>query len=99
MTAALLFGCLLLGASPPPAARVLEARPFISLDDTLAGLVAELGNDAVVEEPTEEDLAFLEKSLSQYLPEKTGQSFRKVVSGRKLWNFDKDERAVWREAL
>ncbi len=46
MTAALLFGCLLLGASPPPAARVLEARPFISLDDTLAGLVAELGNDA-----------------------------------------------------
>ena len=52
---------------------------------------------------TEADLAFLEKTLSQHLPEKAGQMdgrrFKKVVSGRKLWNFDKDERAVWREAL
>ncbi len=69
----------------------------------VGGNIAELGNDAVVEEPTEKDLALLEKTLSQHLPEKAGQmdgrSFKKVVSGRKLWNFDKDERAVWREAL
>lgn len=27
------------------------------------------------------------------------RNFKKVTSGRKLWNFDKDERAMWREAL
>ncbi len=71
----------------------------------VVGEIAELGNDAVIEEPTEEDRAFLESTLSQHLPSKVRNSrtairnFKKVVSGRKLWNFDKDERAVWREAL
>ena len=71
----------------------------------VGGNIAELGNDAVIEEPTEEDFTFLESTLSQHLPSKVGNSqtilrnFKKVVSGRKLWTFDKDERAVWREAL
>jgi len=66
----------------------------------VGGRVAELGNDAVIEEPTATDLAFLEKTLSHYLPHQTPiQNFKKVVSGRKLWNFDKEERALWREAL
>ena len=71
----------------------------------VGGNIAELGNDAVIEEPTAEDLTFLESTLSQHLPSKVGNSqsairnFKKVVSGRKLWTFDKDERAVWREAL
>lgn len=69
----------------------------------VGGSIAELGNDAVVEEPAEEDRAFLASTLSRYLPERAHVGdfgdFKKVVSGRKLWNFDKDERAVWREAL
>ncbi len=66
----------------------------------VGGSIAELGNDAVVEEPSGEDRAFLASTLSRYLPERAdSQEFKKVVSGRKLWNFDKDERAVWREAL
>jgi glutamate synthase domain-containing protein 3 len=71
----------------------------------VGGDIAELGNDAVVEAPTAEDLAFLDSTLSEYLPPDRRQSqaeirnFKKVVSGRKLWNFDKDERLVWREAL
>ena len=72
----------------------------------VGGNIAELGNDAVIEEPTAEELTFLESTLSQHLPSQSWQyagspirNFKKVVSGRKLWNFDKDERAVWREAL
>jgi glutamate synthase domain-containing protein 3 len=71
----------------------------------VGGRIAGLGNDAVIEEPTDEDVEFLEATFSRHL---AGQGrdghtpvgdFKKVVSGRKLWNFDKDERAVWREAL
>ncbi|MBI1924239.1 glutamate synthase, partial [Candidatus Poribacteria bacterium] len=71
----------------------------------VGGNIAELGNDAVIEDPTAEDLATLESTLSRYLPPDIRKSqaeirnFKKVVAGRKLWNFDKDERAVWREAL
>jgi methylamine---glutamate N-methyltransferase subunit B len=67
----------------------------------VGGEIAELGNDAVIETPTDDDVAFLESTLSKHLPEKDFDSgnFKKVVSGRKLWNFDKEERAVWREAL
>lgn len=71
----------------------------------VGGTIAELGNDAVIEEPTEADLRFLEATFSEHLPEKSEalssdiQRFKKVVSGRKLWHFDKHERDVWREAL
>ena len=66
----------------------------------VGGSIAELGNDAVIEEPIEKDLAFLESSLSQYLPEKKDVSnFKKVIAGRKLWNFDKNERTAWREVF
>ena len=66
----------------------------------VGGSIAELGNDAVVEEPTEADWKFLNSTLSRHLPNQARiGTFKKVVSGRKLWNFNKEERAVWREAL
>jgi glutamate synthase domain-containing protein 3 len=66
----------------------------------VGGRIGELGNDAVIKEPTEKERAFLQEVLSRHLPEKAGAGeFKKVVSGRKLWNFNKQERAVWREAL
>ena len=71
----------------------------------VGGEIADLGNDAVVEDPTEEDLRFLTLTLSHHLPQKSGylssdiRKYKKIVSGRKLWNFDKKEREIWREAL
>ncbi len=71
----------------------------------VGGHIAELGNDAVIEALTGEDIAFLEATLSQHLDQNSPpirsnmQNFKKVVAGRKLWNFDKRDWAIWREAL
>jgi glutamate synthase domain-containing protein 3 len=67
----------------------------------VGGRVDDLGNDAVIEALSAEDVVFLEATLSRYFPDKskTAGNFKKVVAGRKLWNFEKHERAVWREAL
>ena len=64
----------------------------------VGGKIASLGNDAVVEEPTAEDQAVLADLLSTYgilAP----PAFRKVVSGHKLWNFDKKDLEIWKAAL
>ena len=64
----------------------------------VGGRIDSLGNDAVVEEPTAEDLAALKELLAAHdVPGPA--AFRKVVSGRKLWNFDRKELAVWKAAL
>jgi glutamate synthase domain-containing protein 3 len=64
----------------------------------VGGKIASLGNDAVVEEPSAEDRAALKDLLSTYeVP--APAAFRKVVSGRKLWNFDKKDLEVWKAAL
>ena len=69
------------------------------------GRIAELGTDAVLEEPTREDAEFLDSMLATHLPETVrnnkpaGRDFKKVVAGRKLWNFDKREWKLWQEAL
>jgi glutamate synthase domain-containing protein 3 len=65
----------------------------------VGGEIKELGNDAVVEEPNADEQAFLTTTLKTHLPEKNVKAFKKVVAGRKMWNFDKQERALWREAL
>ena len=66
----------------------------------VGGEIVELGNDAVVETPAQDEFAFLSASVQEHLDRRLDvTSFKKVVAGRKLWNFDKDERAVWREAL
>jgi len=64
----------------------------------IGGEIGSLGNDAVVEEPTADERAFIDASLKRYgIAGPT--SFRKVVSGRRLWNFEKKELGVWKEAL
>jgi glutamate synthase domain-containing protein 3 len=73
----------------------------------VGGRVADLGNDAVVHDPTDDDVAFLESTLGRHLPAEVRsargvpapRSFKKIVAGRKLWNFDKREWSTWREAL
>jgi glutamate synthase domain-containing protein 3 len=64
----------------------------------VGGKIAALGNDAVVEEPTPADQAALRELLATYQVPGPA-AFKKVVSGRKLWNFDKKELDVWKAAL
>ncbi|MCS7046928.1 MAG: hypothetical protein NZO58_11275 [Gemmataceae bacterium] len=64
----------------------------------VGGTIAGLGNDAVVERPNDDDRAWLARLLAEYnLP--APPAFQKVVSGRKLWNFDKKELDLWKTAL
>jgi len=68
----------------------------------VGGAIGELGNDAVIETPSAEDKAFLAATFAQYLPANSYpdlDKFKKIVAGRKLWNFDKREWTTWREAL
>jgi len=64
----------------------------------LGGDVASLGNDAVFADVTAEDERMLADAYAASgleLPRK----LRKVVSGRRLWNFERSDMAAWREAL
>jgi glutamate synthase domain-containing protein 3 len=64
----------------------------------VGGKVEALGNDAAIDEPTAEDRAWLGELLQTYkVP--APAAFKKVVAGRKLWNFDRKELAVWKAAL
>ncbi len=64
----------------------------------VGGNIAALGNDAVIEEPTAEEYAQLQNLLATYdIP--APEAFKKIVSGRKLWNFDRKELEVWKAAL
>ena len=71
----------------------------------VGGRIAELGNDALVEEPTPDEAQQLDDTLARYLPPEIrnqkplGRNFKKVVAGRKLWNFDTQEWEAWQEAL
>jgi glutamate synthase domain-containing protein 3 len=64
----------------------------------VGGTIRELGNDAVVREVDDNDRQFLEENLSPWaIP--SDRPFQKVVSGRRLWNFDKHEMDLWKAAL
>jgi glutamate synthase domain-containing protein 3 len=64
----------------------------------VGGQIASLGNDAVIEEPTADDRAWLNELLVTHrVPGPS--SFRKIVAGRKLWNFDRKELDIWKAAL
>jgi glutamate synthase domain-containing protein 3 len=64
----------------------------------VGGRIAALGNDAVVEAATPEDELALRELLEAHKVPGPGV-FKKVVSGRKLWNFDRKELEVWKAAL
>ena len=65
----------------------------------VAGRIAALGADAIEAELTEEDRAFLARTLEDAGLAGSPSSFRKIVSGRKLWNFSTKEPELWRTAL
>ena len=63
----------------------------------VGGAIADLGSDAVVAALTEDDRQLLCAAL---VPQglEPDRDWKKVVAGRRLWNFDRQE-AVWREIL
>ncbi len=64
----------------------------------VAGDIASLGNDAVVSDATAEEQTTVEAAFAEFDLPKPGP-LRKIVAGRKLWNFAKHELDTWREAL
>ena len=56
----------------------------------VGGEIKSLGVDAVEEELSELDQAWLTRKLTQYglMPEKGVAHFKKIVAGRMLWNYD-----------
>jgi glutamate synthase domain-containing protein 3 len=70
----------------------------------VGGKIGSLGTDAVTAPMSAEEAASLRTLLQSNLSAERfaglppAAEFKKVVSGRKLWNFDKHER-IWQEAL
>lgn len=64
----------------------------------VGGEIASLGNDAVVEPATEDETRMIADACTVHgiaAPDR----LRRVVAGRKLWNFDHAELETWREAM
>jgi methylamine---glutamate N-methyltransferase subunit B len=64
----------------------------------VGGEIASLGNDAVIEAPDAHDERRLGELFASH-DVRPPERLRKVVSGRKLWNFQKHELETWRVAL
>jgi glutamate synthase domain-containing protein 3 len=64
----------------------------------VGGRIASLGNDTLVREPSPEDRTAIQELLRTFdVP--CPAAFQKVISGRKLWNFDRKEMDLWKVAL
>jgi methylamine---glutamate N-methyltransferase subunit B len=70
-----------------------EGRIFV------AGRVASLGADAVEAELDVDDAQFIRSELEPHGIDLDPTAFRKIVAGRRLWNFSKKEFEVWKVAL
>ena len=64
----------------------------------VGGSIASLGNDTLVQAPSGEDDLMLDALFAAHEIARP-RTLQKVVSGRKLWNFEKHELQTWREAL
>ncbi|MBI4220467.1 MAG: glutamate synthase [Chloroflexi bacterium] len=64
----------------------------------VGGEIASLGNDAVIEAPDTRDEQMLARAFKEH-GLKMPARMRKVISGRKLWNFEHSELETWRAAL
>ena len=65
----------------------------------LGGRHGELGADAVVQEVTDEDRELVDSVLERWKVTAPASGFRKLVAGRRLWNFQRSERHLWKSAL
>ncbi len=65
----------------------------------LGGRHGELGADAVFRDVTAEDAELIGGALESWKIAAPTQGFRKVVSGQRLWNFQRSDRHLWKSAL
>jgi len=71
----------------------------------VGGKITGLGTDAVIEQISHGEAKSLDGLLAQYFESEArrklprGADFKKIVAGRKLWNFDKRDWKTWQEAL
>jgi glutamate synthase domain-containing protein 3 len=65
----------------------------------LGGKHGELGADAVFEDVTALDRETLSLCLEHWRVAAPARGFRKIVAGRRLWNFKKSEQHLWKSAL
>jgi glutamate synthase domain-containing protein 3 len=107
-------GILIVGGSVGPMAGFMMQKGILVVcGDAAAGLAdsmyagtvflggrhGELGADAVIEEPNDADCELVLAALALGNVPAPAGGFRKVVSGRKLWNFQLSERDLWKRAL
>jgi len=64
----------------------------------VGGEIEELGNDTVVSDASAEETAEVQAALARH-DIKGPDRFRKIVSGRVLWNYDTKEREAWKAAF
>ena len=70
----------------------------------VGGTIGALGT-VVIEPLSAEEAEMLDRLLAEHLPpalrakKPAGRDFKKVVAGRKLWNFDKHNWKTWQDAL
>jgi len=65
----------------------------------LRGKADALGSDAVEADLTEADITLLSAALLDAGLDMAPTEFQKIVSGKKLYNFDKNEKEIWKTAL
>jgi glutamate synthase domain-containing protein 3 len=64
----------------------------------VGGEIAALGSDAVVSEASAAELAEIHGALARHGLEGP-RAFRKIASGRKMWNYDKKDMETWKAAF
>jgi methylamine---glutamate N-methyltransferase subunit B len=65
----------------------------------LGGKNRDLGADAVFAEVTAEDRELVDAALARFGVPAPPTGFRKLIAGKKLWNFQQSERDLWKSAL
>ena len=65
----------------------------------LGGRHGELGADAVFEDVLAAEHEMLAAVLDEWQVPAPSGPFRKIVAGKRLWNFQKSERDLWKSAL
>jgi glutamate synthase domain-containing protein 3 len=65
----------------------------------VGGRTGVLGADAVFQDLEPADSELIIQALERWKVKPPGAAFRKLVAGRKLWNFQQSERELWKSAL
>jgi glutamate synthase domain-containing protein 3 len=65
----------------------------------LGGMHGDLGADAVFEDVTNGEIEQVARALDHWKVFAPTSGFRKLVAGRRLWNFEKSDRDLWKSAL